>query len=138
MRKNSIKNTRINMEVQRELSEIIRREVKDPGLDGAMVTVVSVEVTPDLKYCKAYISVLGGDEAAQKALEGLKRAVGFIRKELAGRVNLRNTPQIKFILDQSIEYGVHMSRLIDDVTVGIKGREDQEEESAAWWDEPEQ
>ena len=128
MRKNSIKNTRINMEVQRELSEIIRREVKDPGLDGAMVTVVSVEVTPDLKYCKA----------AQKALEGLKRAVGFIRKELAGRVNLRNTPQIKFILDQSIEYGVHMSRLIDDVTVGIKEREDQEEESAAWWDEPEQ
>ena len=83
-------------------------------------------------------SVLGGDEAAQKALEGLKRAVGFIRKELAGRVNLRNTPQIKFILDQSIEYGVHMSRLIDDVTVGIKEREDQEEESAAWWDEPEQ
>jgi len=138
MRKNSIKNTRINMEVQRELSEIIRREVKDPGLDGAMVTVVSVEVTPDLKYCKAYISVLGGDEAAQKALEGLKRAVGFIRKELAGRVNLRNTPQIKFILDQSIEYGVHMSRLIDDVTVGIKEREDQEEASAAWWDEPEQ
>ena len=138
MRKNSIKNTRINMEVQRELSEIIRREVKDPGLDGAMVTVVSVEVTPDLKYCKAYISVLGGDEAAQKALEGLKRAVGFIRKELAGRVNLRNTPQIKFILDQSIEYGVHMSRLIDDVTVGIKEREDQEEESAAWWGEPEQ
>lgn len=138
MRKNSIKNTRINMEVQRELSEIIRREVKDPGLDGVMVTVVSVEVTPDLKYCKAYISVLGGDEAAQKALEGLKRAVGFIRKELAGRVNLRNTPQIKFILDQSIEYGVHMSRLIDDVTVGIKEREDQEEESAAWWDEPEQ
>ncbi len=138
MRKNSIKNTRINMEVQRELSEIIRTEVKDPGLDGAMVTVVSVEVTPDLKYCKAYISVLGGDEAAQKALEGLKRAVGFIRKELARRVNLRNTPQIKFILDQSIEYGVHMSRLIDDVTVGMKEREDQEEESEAWWDEPEQ
>ncbi len=137
MRKNSIKNTRINMEVQRELSEIIRTEVKDPGLDGAMVTVVSVEVTPDLKYCKAYISVLGGDEAAQKALEGLKRAVGFIRKELARRVNLRNTPQIKFILDQSIEYGVHMSRLIDDVTVGMKEREDQEEESEAWWDEPE-
>ena len=64
------------MEVQRELSEIIRAEVKDPGLDGAMVTVVSVEVTPDLKYCKAYVSVLGSDEAAQKALEGLRRAVG--------------------------------------------------------------
>ena len=137
MRKNSIKNTRINGEVLRELSNIIHGGIKDPRIHP-MTSVVSVMVAPDLKTCKAYISVLGGDEAAQKALEGLKRAVGFIRKELAGRVNLRNTPQIKFILDQSIEYGVHMSRLIDDVTVGIKEREDQEEESAAWWDEPEQ
>ncbi len=126
------------MEVQRELSEIIRAEVKDPGLDGAMVTVVSVEVTPDLKYCKAYVSVLGSDEAAQKALEGLRRAVGFIRKELARRVNLRNTPEIKFILDQSIEYGVHMSRLIDDVTVGMKEEKDQQEGSEEWWDEPQE
>ncbi len=120
MRKNSIKNTRINMEVQRELSEIIRTEVKDPGLGNAMVTVVSVEVTPDLKYCKAYISVLGSEEAAQNALLALNRAVGFVRKELARRVNLRNTPELKFIPDQSIEYGVHMSRLIDDVTAGMK------------------
>lgn len=110
------------MEVQRELSEIIRTEVKDPGLNGVMVTVVSAQVTPDLKYCKAYISVLGSPEAAQGALEGLKRAVGFIRKELARRVNLRNTPELRFILDQSIEHGVHMSKLIDDVTEGMKGR----------------
>ncbi len=129
MRKNSIKNTRINMEVQRELSEIIRTEVKDPGLNDVMVTVVSVEVTPDLKYCKAYISVLGSDEAAREALAGLKRAVGFIRKELARRVNLRNTPELKFILDQSIEYGVHMSRLIDDVTGSMKKDEEQTEEA---------
>ena len=129
MRKNSIKNTRINMEVQRELSEIIRTEVKDPGLNDVMVTVVSVEVTPDLKYCKAYISVLGSDEAAREALAGLKRAVGFIRKELARRVNLRNTPELKSILDQSIEYGVHMSRLIDDVTGSMKKDEEQTEEA---------
>ena len=129
MRKNSIKNTRINMEVQRELSEIIRTEVKDPGLNDVMVTVVSVEVTPDLKYCKAYISVLGSDEAAREALAGLKRAVGFIRKELARRVNLRNTPELKVILDQSIEYGVHMSRLIDDVTGSMKKDEEQTEEA---------
>ena len=127
MRKNSIKNTRINMEVQRELSEIIRTEVKDPGLKSVMVTVVAVEVTPDLKYCKAYISVLGDEEAAQAALLGLKRGVGFIRKELARRVNLRNTPELKFILDQSIEYGVNMSRLIDDVTEGMGHDEGQEE-----------
>ena len=135
MRKNSIKNTRINMEVQKELSEIIRTEVKDPGLSNVMVTVTSVEVTPDLKYCKAYVSVLGSDEAAQEALQGLKRAVGFIRKELAGRVNLRNTPELKFILDQSIEYGVHMSKLINDVTGSMKSEEETEESDKDSWDE---
>ncbi len=115
MKKNSIKNTRINMEVQRELSEIIRREIKDPRIHP-MTTVVAVEVTPDLKYCKAYISVLGEEEAARNTITGLKSGVGYIRRELARRVNLRNTPEITFILDQSIEYGVHMSRLIDEVT----------------------
>lgn len=120
MRKNSIKNTRVNGEVQRELGEIIRTEIKDPRVTGAMVSVVSVEVTPDLKYCKAYISVLGGEDAARDAIAGLKSAVGYIRRELARRVNLRNTPEISFILDQSIEYGVHMSRLIDEVTKDLK------------------
>ncbi len=118
MRKNSIKNTRINGEVQRELSEIIRMEIKDPRVTGAMISVVSVEVTPDLKYCKAYISVLGDEDTAKEAITGLKNAVGYIRRELARRVNLRNTPEISFILDQSIEYGVHMSKLIDEVTKG--------------------
>ena len=108
MRKNSIKNTRINMEVQRELSEIIRTEIKDPRVNGAMTSVVAVEVTPDLKYCKAYISVLGDEERAKDALTGLKSAVGYIRRELAHRVNLRNTPEITFVLDQSIEYGEHV------------------------------
>ncbi len=120
MRKNSIKNTRINGEVQRELSEIIRAEIKDPRVAGAMISVVSVEVTPDLKYCKAYISVLGGTDAAADAIAGLKNAVGYIRRELAHRINLRNTPEISFILDQSIEYGVHMSRLIDEVAKDLK------------------
>ncbi len=121
MRKNSIKNIRINGEVQRELSEIIRTEIKDPRVAGAMISVVSADVTPDLKYCKAYISVLGGeDAAAEDALAGLKSAVGYIRRELANRINLRNTPEISFILDQSIEYGVHMSRLIDEVTKDLK------------------
>lgn len=127
------------MEVQRELSEIIRTEVKDPGLNDVMVTVVSVEVTPDLKYCKAYISVLGSQEAAQGAMEGLKRAVGFIRKELARRVNLRNTPELKFILDQSIEYGVHMSKLIDHVAGAVKSaEEDMDSDEESWWEEEDQ
>ena len=116
MRKNSIKNTRTNGEVQRELSDIIRTELKDPRVHPVATTVVAVEVTPDLKYCKAYISVLGGEEAGKATIQGLKSAVGFIRSQLAKRINLRNTPEITFILDQSIEYGVNMSRLIDEVT----------------------
>ena len=124
MRKNSIKNTRINMEVQRELSEIIRSGIKDPRIHP-MTSVVAVEVTPDLKYCKAYISVLGDEEAAKASVEGLRSASSYVRRELARRVNLRNTPEIKFILDQSIEYGVNMSKLIDEVT---KDLHDEDEE----------
>ena len=124
MRKNSIKNTRINMEVQRELSEIIRSGIKDPRIHP-MTSVVAVEVTPDLKYCKAYISVLGDEEAAKATVEGLRSASSFVRRQLANRINLRNTPEIKFILDQSIEYGVNMSKLIDEVT---KDLHDEDEE----------
>ena len=124
MRKNSIKNTRINGEVQKELSKIISREIKDPRI-SPMTSVVSVEVTPDLKYCKAYISVLGNEKAQQDTLTGLKSAVGFIRKALAKSVNLRNTPEIEFCMDQSIEYGVNMSRMIDEVISEIPEREDE-------------
>ena len=115
MRKNSIKNTRINGEVQRELANIIRGGIKDPRI-SPLTSVVAVEVAPDLKTCKAYISVLGASEAQKATLAGLKSAEGYIRRELAHTVNLRNTPEIRFILDQSIEYGVHMSKIIDEVT----------------------
>ncbi len=114
MRKNSIKNTRINGEVQRVLAEIIRGEIKDPRI-SPWTSVVNVEVAPDLKSCKAWISVLGGEEARNSTLQGLKSAEGFIRRQLAKLVNLRNTPEITFVMDQSIEYGVNMSRRIDEV-----------------------
>ncbi len=114
MRKNSIKNTRINGEVMRELSNIIRGEIKDPRIHP-MTSVVTVEVAPDLKTCKAYISVLGDEDAQQNTMKGLKSAEGYIRTKLAKNINLRNTPEINFILDQSIEYGVNMSRKIDEV-----------------------
>ena len=115
MRKNSVKNTRINGEVLKELSNIIRGEIKDPRINP-MTSVVSVEVAPDLKTCKAYISVLGGEESQKDTIKGLKSAEGYIRRQLARNLNLRNTPEITFILDQSIEYGVNMSHLIDEVT----------------------
>ena len=114
MRKNSIKNTRINGEVQKELSTIIRNEIKDPRIHP-MTSVMAVEVAPDLKTCKAYISVLGEKEAKEATIKGLKSAEGYIRRQLAHNMNLRNTPEIRFILDESIEYGVTMSKLIDDI-----------------------
>ena len=115
MRKNSIKNTRINGEVQKELSTIIRNEIKDPRIHP-MTSVMAVEVAPDRKTCKAYISVLGEKEAKEATIKGLNSAEGYIRRQLAKNLNLRNTPEIRFILDESIEYGVNMSKLIDDVT----------------------
>ncbi len=125
MRKNSIKNTRINGEVQKELSSIIQNGIKDPRI-APLTSVVSVEVAPDLKTCKVYISVLGSEKAAADTLAGLKSAEGYIRRQLAHTVNLRNTPEIHFILDQSIEYGVTMTKLIDDV-VKAEQRDDNED-----------
>lgn len=123
MRKNSIKSTRINSEVQKELSRIINHEIKDPRIHP-MTSVIDVIVTPDLKFCKAFISVLGDKEAQDETLAGLRNAVGYIRKELARTVNLRNTPEITFVLDQSIEYGVEMSKKIDEVTAKDRHEDD--------------
>ncbi|MCI8709802.1 MAG: 30S ribosome-binding factor RbfA [Dorea sp.] len=119
MKKRGIKNTRVNTEVQRELSNIIRGGLKDPRV-AAWTSVVAAEVAPDLKTCKAYISVLGDEKAQEDTLAGLSSAVGYIRRELARNLNLRNTPEIRFVLDQSIEYGVNMSKRIDEVTKDLK------------------
>ena len=115
MRKNSIKNTRVNAEVQRELSNILRAGIKDPRV-APMTSVVAVEVAPDLKTCKAYISV-----------RGLQSAEGYIRRELARTINMRNTPEIRFIVDQSIEYGVNISKKIDEVTRDLKDGADEQD-----------
>ena len=114
MRKNSRKNTRINGEVQRELANLIRGDLKDPRIHP-LTSVTAVEVAPDLKTCKAYISVMGDDKAKEDTLAGLKSAEGFLKNQLAKNINLRNTPQIRFVLDTSIEYGVNMSKLIQEV-----------------------
>ena len=126
MRKNSIKNTRVNAEVQHELANLIREGIKDPRIHP-MTSVTGVEVAPDLKTCRAYISVLGDDEAKKNTIAGLKNAEGYIRKQLAKSINLRNTPEIRFILDESIEYGVTMSKLIDQVTRKEEVQEDGED-----------
>lgn len=122
MRKNSNKNIRINSEVQKELAQIIRGGIKDPRV-SPMTSVIAVEVAPDLKTCKAWISVLGDEKVASDTLKGLKSAEGYIRRELARSINLRNTPEITFIVDESIAYGVRMSKMIDDVVADIPERD---------------
>lgn len=126
MKKNSIKNTRINGEVQKVLSEIIRGEIKDPRINP-MTSVVQVIVAPDLKTCKAFISVLGDEKSQESTLNGLRSAVGYIRRQLAKELNLRNTPEITFIMDQSIAYGVSMSKKIDDLTKDMRQEEEEDD-----------
>lgn len=116
MRKNSVKSRRVNDEVMKSLSEILR-DIKDPRV-SRMVSVTRVEVATDLKTCKVWISVFGAGDDIQETMKGLKSANGFIRRELAHRVNLRNTPELEFIADDSIAYGVEMSHRIDEVIAG--------------------
>ena len=106
--------TRINEEMRKEISEIIRTEIKDPAVQDAMISVISVDTTNDLKTAKVYISVLQ-DNKKQEVLAGLKKAQGYIRREVAHRINLRNTPELLFKLDEPIERGIEMSKLISDV-----------------------
>lgn len=121
MRKNSIKNTRVNGAVQKNSAPSYTAR-SHPRIHP-MTSVTAVEVAPDLKTCKAYISVLGEKQAKDSTLRGLKNAEGYVRRELARRLNLRNTPEIRFVLDESIEYGVNMSKKINDVMSGMETEE---------------
>ena len=112
MRKNSIKNTRINEAVRQELSMLISREVKDPRGD-MMATVTRAIVATDLKTCKVYISVYGDEQKKEETMAGLKSSEGFLRRMLAKNLNLRNTPELFFILDESLDYALYMSGKID-------------------------
>ena len=105
--------SRINEEMFKEAAQIIRT-VKDPRVSEAFVSVTGVEVTPDLKFAKIYISVLDKSDCTQ-VLKGLKSAGGFLRREIGSRLQLRYTPELLFELDTTIEYGVHIASLLNQV-----------------------
>jgi ribosome-binding factor A len=106
---------RINDEIKKELAEILRSHLKDPRIT-TMASVVRVETTNDLKYCKAYISVMGDEEAKEKCMAAIANAKGFIRSEIASRINLRQTPEFKFILDDSLDYSMKINQILKDVS----------------------
>ena len=113
MRKNSVKNNRINGEVQRVIAQAIR-DSKDPRI-SPMTTVMEVQVAPDLKTCKVWVSVMGDDMDREETLKGLKSAAGYIRSTLAHEINLRNTPELSFYMDNSVEYAIDIGRKSDEV-----------------------
>mgnify|MGYP000182478225 CR=1 FL=1 len=114
---------RISEEIRKEISEIIRYDVKDPRI-SELASIVKVEVTGDLRYAKIYVSVLGNEEDRKNTLEGLKKASGYIRRELGNRLDIRYTPELQFVSDHSIEYSVEISRKINELNLGQEGKDD--------------
>ena len=108
---------RINDEIARVSANVIRQELSDPRL-GTIVSVIRTETTSDLKYCKLWVSILGDDTERKEAMEALHKAAGFVRRRIAETINLRQTPEIKFVYDDSIEHGMRMMKLIDEVNKG--------------------
>ena len=104
---------RISEEIKKEISDIIRNNIKDPRVPE-LLSVISVNVSKDLRYAKVYVSVFGNDEEKKNAIEGLKSAVGYIRREIGHRMEIRYTPEIQFEIDDSIERGVYITKLIDE------------------------
>ncbi len=104
---------RVGEQIQRELADIIRREISDPKL--GMITVSSVEVSSDLKYARVYVTVLGGNEGVEKTVQHLSKVAGGLRYHLSQRLTTRTTPRLQFVYDSSIEYGSRLSALIDSV-----------------------
>lgn len=108
---------RLNYLLRQEISALLRREVKDPRLAG-LVSVTEVTVSPDLKQARVFVSVLGDEEEKQQVLTGLRGAVGFFRRELADRINLRYIPEITFHYDNSLARGDHLLQLMRELDTG--------------------
>ena len=113
MAKNEARLNRINEELRKELSSILAYELKNPNITG-MLSVTKVKITPDFKYAKVYVSILNSKNI-KDTLAGLKKSAGFLRSELARRVNLRNTPELIFELDDSLEYGARIDSILKEI-----------------------
>ena len=111
--KNNNRIGRIDEEYRKELSQIIGYELKNPNVTG-MISVTKVKVTPDLKYAKVYVSILNSKNL-EESIDGLKKSSGFIRSELAKRINLRNTPELVFEIDDSMEYGAKIDSILKEI-----------------------
>lgn len=119
----SYKIDRVTEDVRRELSALLR-ELKDPRVKDCFLSVVRVEVTNDLSYCTVYVSTIEGIERTKEAVKGLKAAAGFLRRELGHRLKLRHVPELIFKASDSIEYGAHISKILNDLGSKENGEND--------------
>ncbi len=114
---------RLEGEFRRALSEIFLTDLKDPRV-SAMLSVMRVEITPDLKYAKVYVSIYDTPERVDSTMEALERAEGFIRAKLNDKIKVRRIPNLAFVHDTSVEYSIHISKLIDEVTARDREHEE--------------
>ena len=119
---------RINDEMQKELAMALR-EVKDPRVKDAFISVTAVDVTPDLKFAKVYYSAMMGDK--KEVAKGLKSSAGYIRRVLAQKMNLRMTPELTFCEDHSIAHGAHISKLLNSIEISPEEEDESEGEDNA-------
>ena len=113
MQKNNNRGNRVDEEVKKQVSSIIMNDIKDPNLTG-LISVTRAKVTPDLKYAKIWVSILNAKNT-EETLDGLKKSAGYIRSELAKRINLRYTPELSFVIDDSLEYGAKIENILKDI-----------------------
>ena len=126
MPKNNTRFERINEELKKEISHIISYELNNPNVTG-LISVTKAKITPDLKYAKVYVSILNSKNI-KETLAGLKKSSGYIRSELAKRINLRNTPELIFEIDDSIEYGAKIDSILRDIMKDVKPEEKESDE----------
>ena len=122
MPRNAPRLRRIADQIQRELAELIRLEMKDPRV--GMVTLTDVEVTADHAHAKVYFTLLGSEQALHETEQALQHAAGFLRTQLSHRLRLRTVPQLHFVYDASVERGMRLSRLIDEAVHAVPSRDD--------------
>lgn len=117
---------RTGEDIMRELTAILRT-VKDPRVNGSMISIVRVDVTRDLSYATVYISSMSGIDAAKEAVKGLKSAAGYMRRELGMALKLRHTPELRFVADDSIEYSTNIAAMINKISKPEAAADDQDD-----------
>lgn len=116
---------RVSQEIRDEVATMIGRELKDPRI--GFVTVTRVELTPDLRFARVYVSVLGDKAQQEKSLEGLKQAAGFVRREVGRRLRMRLTPDVQFVYDKGVDATARVANLLDEVKGDLASRPDEDD-----------